>query len=111
MAVGNYVLDMGRQHSFAIPNGVLHPQANSAMVTARCWGLRLARNLQLARPNPSPRGLGGASILRLQCMLRRPQVGKHGLVTKQGSEECHGSAAVSGGVPPDLRDSSLWHCE
>jgi hypothetical protein len=29
MAVGNYVSDMGRQHSFAIPNGVLHPQANA----------------------------------------------------------------------------------
>jgi len=36
--VGNYVSDMGRQHSFAIPNGVLHPQANNSIVIA-VWKL------------------------------------------------------------------------
>jgi hypothetical protein len=38
MAVGNYVSDIGRQHSLAIPNGVLHPQANNSIVIA-VWKL------------------------------------------------------------------------
>jgi hypothetical protein len=38
MAVGNYVSEMGRQHSFAIPNGGQHPQANNSIVIA-VWKL------------------------------------------------------------------------
>jgi beta-galactosidase GanA len=32
--MGNYVSDMGPQHSFPIPNGVLHPQGSNTIVIA-----------------------------------------------------------------------------
>jgi beta-galactosidase GanA len=49
--MGNYVSDMGPQHTFPIPNGVLRPQGNNSIVIA-VW-----------KVDPSEGGLGEVSLI------------------------------------------------
>jgi hypothetical protein len=65
--MGNYVSDVGPQHTFPIPNGVLHPQGNNSIVIA-VW-----------KTDESEGGLGEVSLINYGSY-------KSGLVMRAGAD-------------------------